>query len=169
MDEYAPVVILETPFSPRNGFTVEQNIYYAQACMYKMLQLGEAPIAAHLLYTQVLDDHDEAERELGFKRSESWYVVADYVCVYKDLGITPGMQRGIEHAKAHGLGVVYRYFLHTKAERSAPPEEKWQSLGRLLPRRGHTKLWTPDHLAVGIRDRATDPDRGRGSDKDGAA
>ena len=48
----ADLVVIETPYSR----DVEANTEYARACLLDSLRRGEAPIASHLLHTQVLDD-----------------------------------------------------------------------------------------------------------------
>ena len=67
-------------------------------------------IASHLLYTQhgILDDEKPAERLLGIEAGFAWNELADATVVYTDLGITPGMQKGIAHAESAGRPVEYR-------------------------------------------------------------
>ena len=55
------LVILESPYAG----DVEANVAYARACLLDSLHRGEAPIASHLLHTQVLDDTAPEERALG--------------------------------------------------------------------------------------------------------
>jgi hypothetical protein len=78
------------------------------------LSRGEAPIASHLLYTQpgILDDTTPVERNWGIEAGLAWKRVADASVVYTDLGISRGMQHGIDAAKASGLPVEYRS-IHT--------------------------------------------------------
>jgi hypothetical protein len=103
-------VILESPFAPRNGFTVEQNIEYARAAVRDSLLRGEFPIASHLLYTQpgILDDTIPAEREHGINAGLAWGSVAEKTVVYTDLGISDGMQYGIDRANAENRPVEMR-------------------------------------------------------------
>lgn len=78
--------------------------------MRDALLRGEAPIASHLLHTQegILDDDVPAERARGIAAGHAWIEVADAVVVYKDLGISEGMKRGIEHAALYNIPVEYR-------------------------------------------------------------
>jgi hypothetical protein len=78
--------------------------------MRDSLLRGEAPIASHLLYTQpgVLDDQVSDERRLGIEAGLVWRVAAEATVVYQDLGVSPGMERGIRAALAAGLPVEYR-------------------------------------------------------------
>jgi hypothetical protein len=107
------LVIIESPYA---GGT-EANVEYARRAMHHSLGLGEAPYASHLLYTQpgVLDDDIENERTLGIEAGLAWGDKADRVAVYADLGISPGMQLGIDRAKQRGTDIAYRY-INTPAE-----------------------------------------------------
>jgi len=102
-------VIVESPFAG----DVERNIAYARAAVRDSLARGEAPIASHLLYTQpgVLDDDVPAERVWGIDAGLAWGAVSEATVVYTDLGISRGMQYGIEHARAAGRPVELRSIL----------------------------------------------------------
>jgi hypothetical protein len=103
-------VIIESPFAPAAGRTVEDHLRYARAAMRDSLHRGEAPYASHLLYTQpgVLDDTVPEERAQGIEAGLAWGQVADLVAVYTDLGISKGMALGIERALAAGRPVIHR-------------------------------------------------------------
>lgn len=103
-------VILESPFAAETEEGVERNLEYLRACMNDCLHRGEAPFASHGLYTQpgVLDDKKPEERELGMRAGFAWKLLAAKTVVYTDLGITRGMQRGIEIANEAGQPVQYR-------------------------------------------------------------
>ena len=98
------LTIIESPYA---GDTFA-NTEYARACLLDSLNRGEAPIASHLLYTQVLDDADPAERDIGIKAGHEWLRRADLVAVYADNGISAGMMRGIKAAKLANVEVEYR-------------------------------------------------------------
>ncbi len=99
-------VIVETPYAG----DVERNLAFARACLRDCLLRGEAPIASHLLYTQsgVLRDEILHERLLGMEAGFAWGEVADATIVYTNLGISPGMQVGINRALAARRPVEYR-------------------------------------------------------------
>lgn len=101
-----PKVIIESPFAG----DIEKNIEYARACMRDSILRGEAPIASHILYTQpgILDDDDPAERALGIEIGLQWGELAELTAVYTDLGVTEGMEQGIERAKNAGRKVEHR-------------------------------------------------------------
>ena len=107
------LVILESPYAG----DVLKNIQYARRCVRNSLLRGEAPIASHLLYTQdgILDDNVPADRQLGIDAGLAWKTVAQATVVYADLGITKGMQYGIDQAKVQGLDVEIRYLFNKKS------------------------------------------------------
>ena len=98
--------IIESPFAG----DVERNIRYARACVRDSLARGEAPFASHLFYTQpgILNDEIPAERWTGILSGLIWAECAQRTAVYTDLGISPGMRKGIEDAMAKGREIVYR-------------------------------------------------------------
>jgi hypothetical protein len=98
------LVIIESPYAGE----VDRNIRYAQAALRDSLGRGEAPLASHLLYTQVLDDSVAEERAVGIDAASEFYDVVDRVAVYEDLGISPGMKLGIERASEAGKPVTFR-------------------------------------------------------------
>ncbi len=100
------LVIIESPYAG----DVEKNVEYARKCVRDSLLRGECPIAGHLLYTQpgILDDNIPAERNQGIMAGLAWRKVADATIVYTDLGISKGMQYGIEAASDDGIKVEYR-------------------------------------------------------------
>ena len=99
-------VILESPYAG----DVEKNLAYARECLHDCLLRGEAPIASHLLYTQlgVLDDNKPEERKLGIEAGLAWGSLAEATVVYTDRGISGGMKFGIERAEKEGRPVEFR-------------------------------------------------------------
>jgi hypothetical protein len=97
-------VVVESPFAG----DVALNKFYAEFCVKDCLQRGEAPFASHLFFTQVLDDGNTKERQLGIKAGFKWGEVADKTVVYTDLGISKGMQDGINEARRRGREVINR-------------------------------------------------------------
>lgn len=99
-------VILESPYAGN----IELNERYARACLRDCLLRDEAPIASHLLYTQpgILKDEIPSERQQGIDAGLAWLSVADYSVVYTDLGISKGMQYGIDAARQLGKHIEYR-------------------------------------------------------------
>lgn len=97
-------VIIESPYAG----DVASNLEYARACLLDSLRRGEAPIASHLLHTQVLDDTQPADRALGCEAGRAWIQCADAVAVYVDRGVSSGMQDAIDIAAWLGVPVEER-------------------------------------------------------------
>ena len=89
-------VVLESPYAG----DVAGNIAYARRCVRDCLMRNEAPLAAHLLYTQdgIFRDDIPAERAIGIAAGHAWISAAEALVVYIDRGITPGMKAAIELA-----------------------------------------------------------------------
>lgn len=98
------LVVVESPFE---GDTA-RNEAYARRCVKDCLDRGESPLASHLLYTQVLRDEVPGERRLGIAAGLAWAEKADLTVVYTDLGISQGMEYGIDHAEQCGRSVEFR-------------------------------------------------------------
>ncbi len=102
-------VLIESPYAG----DIELNLRYLRACMADCFYRGEAPFASHGLYTQpgVLDDDDHIERALGIAAGFLWGEHAEAVVVYCDLGVSPGMGKGILRARNEGQDVEYRHIV----------------------------------------------------------
>ena len=98
------IVIIESPYAGDRN----ENILYARRAMLDSLRRGEAPFASHLLYTQVLNDDISADREIGINAGFQFYSVAALCAVYADMGISPGMLRGLERARNANIPITYR-------------------------------------------------------------
>lgn len=103
-------VNIESPYSGATFDDMLMNLRYARLCMRDSIIRGEAPIASHLLYTQpgILDDTDPTERALGMNIGFDWNKNAQVTVVYTDLGISAGMQLGIQDAEKNSRPVEYR-------------------------------------------------------------
>jgi hypothetical protein len=100
---YIKKVIIESPYKG----DIETNETYARLAMCDSIMRGEAPFASHLLYTQVLDDNEPNERELGLNLGISWIKAADLVAFYVDLGMSPGMTQTWKMLKARRIRVPF--------------------------------------------------------------
>jgi len=105
-------VIIESPYAG----DIETNIAYAIKCVADSLRRGEFPFASHLLYTRdgILNDDIKEERALGINAGLEWGKMAEKTIVYTDLGISKGMQYGIDNAVANNRPVEYRSILSTQ-------------------------------------------------------
>lgn len=100
-------VIIESPYAG----DIERNTEYARRCLKDSLDRGEAPLASHLLYPQVLDENDPKQRQQGINAGTAWMSMRveeklydkeeDYVTVafYVDYGISEGMRSAIGTAR----------------------------------------------------------------------
>jgi len=80
-------VLLESPYAG----DVDANVEYARLALKNSIDRGEAPLASHLLYTQVLDDKDPKQRTTGIDCGKAWLIGCDAVVFYCDRGWSPGM------------------------------------------------------------------------------
>lgn len=109
--------------SPYAG-DIEANTAFAKkACRYAIHQ-GYTPIAVHLLYPQMLDDNDPAERELGLRLGHRVLDVCDelWCCGSR---ISSGMAREI--AEAQRLGIPIRQIGEQEIQQEALPAEMEQN------------------------------------------
>ncbi|MDP4039234.1 MAG: hypothetical protein Q8P57_01485 [Candidatus Pacearchaeota archaeon] len=105
-------VDIETPYSGKNEEEIRRNLLYARACVRDSLMRGEIPYASHLFFTQpgILDDDIPGERDMGIKAGKELIeALPDIVTiVYQNLGISRGMQYGIDRAEQNGRNIEYR-------------------------------------------------------------
>lgn len=76
---------------------VETNTKAAVIYCRAVIDAGCMPIASHLLYPQILNDNDPAERDLGLMFGLSLLAVCDEVWVFGE--VSKGMAQEIEEAK----------------------------------------------------------------------
>ena len=93
------LVIIESPLAGE----VEKNLEYARRAILDSLSRGEAPIASHLLYTQMLDDNIPEHRALGIGAGLAWRKVCDLPVFYVDLGWSGGMIAARELYEKEGI------------------------------------------------------------------
>ena len=89
--------------SPYAGNIAENTAFAQKACRYA-IRLGYTPIAVHLLYPQMLDDSNPAEREMGLWLG--WQILrrcdALWVCGNR---LSSGMAREIAEADSLKLPI----------------------------------------------------------------
>lgn len=103
-----PRIIIESPFSAEDIPTFQAHLDYARRAMRHAISQDEAPFLSHLLYPQVLSDLDPASRRLGIACGFRWMELADKVVIYRDRGISRGMEQAITKATALGKLIEYR-------------------------------------------------------------
>jgi len=95
-------VIVESPYAATTERGIDLNEAYGELAMHDCLvNHNESPYASHLLYTRrfVLRDVVPEDRKLGIEAGFCWRGVAEKSVFYKDLGLTKGMNQGIEDCK----------------------------------------------------------------------
>lgn len=118
-------VILESPYAGN----IRRNTAYAKLCLRDCLARGEAPLASHLLYPQVLDEDFQPERRLGIEAGLAWMPHADAVVVYQDFGRSRGMVNAICEAQRFRLPIEYRWLVINTAEPFMSETDKEIELG----------------------------------------
>ena len=98
-------VIIESPYAG----DVERNLIYARRALRDSLHRGEAPLASHLLYTQVLNDNIEEERALGIAAGLEYRGVTEWAAFYMDYGMSDGMRYAMELYKREKITTVQRF------------------------------------------------------------
>ena len=108
--------------SPLSG-DVEANLRFArQACLNAMSH-GATPFAPHLLYPQMLDDHDPAQRELGMKMGNQMLTLCDELWLCGDV-VSPGMAK--ERELADKLDIPVRRVSMDEILYRPPDELCWE-------------------------------------------
>jgi hypothetical protein len=104
------IVCIESPFKPSKADIAKyagryseaellrQNLIYARLALLNSLMRGEAPVASHLLYTQVWSEKPEL-RQNGIRAGVELHHRVDLVCLYIDLGVSEGMKSAEAHAE----------------------------------------------------------------------
>lgn len=114
--------------SPLSG-DMETNLGFArQACLNAMAQ-GVTPFAPHLLYPQMLDDNDPAQRELGMNMGNQMLALCDELWLCGDV-ISSGM--AAEEQLAKELDIPVRN-ISTEEILYRPPDELCWDKGQEQP------------------------------------
>lgn len=95
-----------SPYRAKDGAELDRNIEYAQALTRQALKAGLAPITPHLYITQCLDEKKPQERAQGLAAGLELLKGCDFMIVGDKYGISEGMYREIETAKALRIPVV---------------------------------------------------------------
>lgn len=95
-----------SPYRAKDGAELDRNIKYAQALTRRALKAGLAPITPHLYITQCLDEKKPQERAQGLAAGMELLKGCDFMIVGDKYGISEGMYREIETAKALRIPVI---------------------------------------------------------------
>jgi hypothetical protein len=131
----AQFVDVESPYMGKTDSEVNRNILYARACIRDCLLRGEVPFASHLFFTQpgILDDNVSEERVMGINAGKAIIesLPQAITVVYRDLGISKGMEFGITLAEKQGRTIEYRTLGEGWIEKEV----------QLAKNHSHTKVW----------------------------
>ena len=98
-------VVVESPYAGKTEKEIDLNEAYGELAMHDCLvNHNESPYASHLLYTRkyVLRDNVPEERKKGIQAGFKWRDVAERTAFYCDLGMTSGMEQGIQDVNKKG-------------------------------------------------------------------
>ena len=98
----APCVFICSPFAGDTRINLDKARQYLQFAVGR----GVVPFAPHLLYPQVLEDQDAAQRKQGLFFGLVWLRKCDEVWVFGKT-ISSGMRAEIDDAKKHRIPVRY--------------------------------------------------------------
>lgn len=106
-------VVIESPYRGKDSNETDKYVEYAKRCVRDSLQRNEAPIASHLLYTQIgiLNDNNDEERKLGIEAGLKWVDISDKHVFYLDYGLSNGMRKGLELSLEKNIHIEFRYIL----------------------------------------------------------
>jgi hypothetical protein len=97
-------VILESPFAG----DIPRNTEYAARCVVDlMMHHHKAPMASHLLYTRVLNDHVPEERQIGIDAGLAYGAHANESVIAVDRGVSRGMVYGVQRAEQDGRALSF--------------------------------------------------------------
>lgn len=104
-------VVVESRFAGATPKDLLIHKKYTLACVRDCIKRGEAPYASHVMYAHsyIVDDFIAQERALGIYSGFIWGDFACKTVVYTDLGISSGMQEGIDHAKSKNRPIEFRH------------------------------------------------------------
>lgn len=100
--------LLVTPFMAEDPSKAARMVRYALRATRDSLNKGEAPLASHLFFSEVLNIRNPIERDIGLQSQLNWMKACDVVVVYLDFGITPAMQVAINNAILRHRKIEYR-------------------------------------------------------------
>lgn len=102
------MTLIESPFSAVNERELVRNVYYTMLAVRDSLERGEAPYASHLFFTQMLDDTNQRDRDLGIIAGLDIGKFAKKSALYLDLGLSKGMEYGVKKANIEGRELIER-------------------------------------------------------------
>jgi hypothetical protein len=102
------LAVIECPFGTEDTSMRDQYERYAKKCIQDSLKRGEAPFAGQLLYSNLLNDRVQSEKDIILVSHLSWIAVADVIAIYTDMGLSASMQMAINVAMIKNKRLEYR-------------------------------------------------------------
>lgn len=105
-----PIIILESPYAPRNGRRLEQNLLYLRRCLLDSWRRGELPFASHAYFPFFLRESNPEERAAGIAAGFAlWPILRPMlIAFYIDHGMSPGMEEARKLAEQLNLPIDLR-------------------------------------------------------------
>ena len=94
-----------SPSRAHGADELKRNIAYAQSLALRALECGNAPYAPHLYLPGILDDSKADDRVKGVLAGLRFLEVCDEIWVGAKHGVSEGMKKEIEFAKARNIAV----------------------------------------------------------------
>lgn len=106
-----PRVYIASPY--RTNYQRETYDRYLIQCLDDSISKGEAPYSSHIYLplTKSCRDDIPSGRKLGIEISRKFLSICQLLVVYKDFGISEGMQDEIDFAKAIKIPINIRTIL----------------------------------------------------------
>jgi len=106
-----PRVYIASPYKTSN--MREAYDRYLIQCLDDSISKGEAPYAPHIYLPQckLCDDNNRESRNRGLEIGRKFLSVCNLVAVYKDFGISDGMQDEMDYAKSLKIPINIRTIL----------------------------------------------------------
>lgn len=116
-----PLVIIESPLSPKNGRTMDENLLYLRSCLLDSWNSGELPFASHGFFPLFLNELDPKQRQEGIEAGyQFWNFIAPLtdtlstrplIAFYTDWGMSEGMNAAFKRTQDLGMRTVFRTIL----------------------------------------------------------
>lgn len=102
-----PLVYVCSRFSGANEMEVAEHVLMARRYSRFVLTRQAVPLTPHLLYPRFLRESVPEERELGIQCGLKLLRKCDELWAFVVSGISPGMRRELDEAKAYGIRIRF--------------------------------------------------------------
>jgi len=105
------LTIIESPFAKSERATQIEHEAYLRRCLRDSWGRGEVPFASHAFFPYFLDEGTSKERAAGIAMGLQFWAAAEKIVFYRDMGMSPGMEKAKETAKVLGIAIEERWIL----------------------------------------------------------